>query len=464
MMKKKILVLLPDGVGLRNFAYSDFHSVGVEQGFDICFWNNTPFDLTALGFDEIKIDQAKSHPLTEIYKNARKQIELNQNIKKSGDAVYDTYRFPPSYKNLKNSVKSVATKIVEVLYNSDKGLEKVRSHIKKGERKTSYYQQSLATLKKEQPAMVFCTNQRPMASIAPILASQDLGIPTATFIFSWDNLPKATMVVETDYYFVWSEHMKNELLHYYPYIKANQVFVTGTPQFEAHFEKGYLLSREAFFKQYDLDLEKKYICYSGDDVTTSPDDPQYLEDTANAIRNLNEKGHRLGLLFRRCPVDFSGRYDEVIKKYSDVIVDLPPLWKKIGDGWNTILPIKEDVDLQQNTIAHTELVVNLGSSMVFDYVLHDKPCAYINYDVADKKVADWSVKKIYNYIHFRSMPTKNAVVWLNNPNEIAEKIESVLSDNSAIVEGARKWFEVINGTDARNASKNIWDGIKKIVN
>jgi hypothetical protein len=38
-----------------------------------------------------------------------------------------------------------------------------------------------------------------------LLAAQQLGIPTATFIFSWDNLPKATMVVETDYY-VWSDH------------------------------------------------------------------------------------------------------------------------------------------------------------------------------------------------------------------------------------------------------------------
>jgi hypothetical protein len=33
-----------------------------------------------------------------------------------------------------------------------------------------------------------------------LLAAQQLGIPTATFIFSWDNLLKATMVVETDYY------------------------------------------------------------------------------------------------------------------------------------------------------------------------------------------------------------------------------------------------------------------------
>jgi hypothetical protein len=57
-------------------------------------------------------------------------------------------------------------------------------------------------------------------AVAPLLAAQDLGIPTATFIFSWDNLPKATMVVEANYYFVWSHHMKRELLLYYPNIEG----------------------------------------------------------------------------------------------------------------------------------------------------------------------------------------------------------------------------------------------------
>ena len=43
-------------------------------------------------------------------------------------------------------------------------------------------------------------------------------------------------VVETDYYCVWSDHMKREVLQYYPFVKENQVFVTGTPQFEPHYD------------------------------------------------------------------------------------------------------------------------------------------------------------------------------------------------------------------------------------
>jgi hypothetical protein len=463
MQNNTILILLPDGIGLRNFAYSNFHAFGIKENFDIVYWNNTPFDLTDLGFKEIKIQNSKSHPLTETYKNIRKQIELNLNIRKTKDRVYDTYRFPFSYATITKAIKSSITQLLSFTHSSPFGLKRIRRKVKQEERKTLYYHQCLETLRKETPAMVFCTNQRPMTAIAPLLAAQELGIPTATFIFSWDNLPKATMVVETDFYFVWSDLMKKELLFYYPYITEKQIFVTGTPQFESHFDKNKLLSKTDFFNQNGLDLHKKYICYSGDDVTTCPDDPKYLEDVAIAIRELNKKGLSLGIIFRRCPVDFSDRYDFVLESYKDVITPIAPLWEKIGGGWNTVLPTQADLDLQLNTIYHTEMVVNLGSSMVFDYVAHHKACAFINYDVANKKISDWSVKKIYNYVHFRSMPNTETVFWINSPDEIATIIKKGISDNQIVIESAKKWFEIINQHPPQEASQRIWEGIKTII-
>lgn len=463
MQNNKIFILLPDGVGLRNFAYSNINDIGKKEGFNVVFWNNTPFDLTELGFKEIKIQNSKSHPLTETYKNARKQIELNLYVRQTKDSVYTTYRFPFSYATFSKAIKSIATQLLSFTHSSKYGLKRVRTKIKHEERKTLYYQQCLETLKKEKPAMVFCTNQRPMTAIAPVLAAQELGIPTATFIFSWDNLPKATMVVETDYYFVWSDLMKKELLFYYPYIQEQKIFVTGTPQFESHFDTSKLLSREEFFHQNDLCSDKKYICYSGDDVTTCPDDPKYLEDVAEAVRTLNDEGYNLRIIFRRCPVDFSDRYDYVLSEFKDIITPIIPLWKKIGEDWNTILPTQADLNLQMNTIAHTEMVINLGSSMVFDFATHNKACAFINYDVAVKTDSNWSVKKIYNYIHFRSMPDRNAVYWINSPNAIAEIIKKGLESNSSIIESAQKWFEIINKHKPQLASKRIWNAIKTIV-
>ncbi|EJL66763.1 hypothetical protein [Flavobacterium sp. CF136] len=463
MKNNKIFILLPDGVGLRNFAFTNFHKIGIENGFDITFWNNTPFQLKELGFKEIKIEKAKTHSFTDIYKNVRKHIELNLNIKKSDDIVYDTYRFPFSYKGIKNKIKSLTAESLIYFYSSEKGLNVIREKIKRNEKKTIYYQKCLEALQSEKPAIIFCTNQRPTLAIAPILAAKELGIPTATFIFSWDNLPKATMVVETDYYFVWSEHMKNELLNYYPYIEEKQVFVSGTPQFETHFNTDNLVSRDLFFEQNKLDVNKKYICYSGDDITTCPDDAEYLKDVAEAVRNLNHEGNNLGVVFRRCPVDFSDRYNKILEDYKDIIIPIAPAWQKISEDWNTILPTQADIILHANTIKHTEMVVNLGSSMVFDYVSFKKPCAFINYDVANKKDKNWSVIKIYNYIHFRSMPDKESVVWLNSSKEIAQKIRASLSNSNAIIDNAQKWFEKINQSTPQLASQRIWEGIKQIV-
>ncbi|HRB73239.1 MAG TPA: hypothetical protein PK776_15485 [Flavobacterium sp.] len=109
MPNNKIFILLPDGIGLRNFAYSKFYELGITQGYDVVFWNNTPFQLSDLGFKDIPIQNPKTNKQTEIYKNARKQIELNLNKKKFQDAVYDTYRFPYAYKNIKTAAKSILT-------------------------------------------------------------------------------------------------------------------------------------------------------------------------------------------------------------------------------------------------------------------------------------------------------------------------------------------------------------------
>lgn len=461
MLNNKIFILLPDGIGLRNFAYTSFYKLGKEQGFNVVFWNTTPFKLVDLGFKEIKIENAKTHLLTDIYKNVKIQAELNLNIKKTNDKVYNSYRFPFSYKTVNSAIKSIVIQLLSLTHSSAKGIEILRKKIREGERKTLYYNQCKETLKKDKPAFVFCTNQRMSLAIAPLLAAQDLKIPTATFIFSWDNLPKGTMAVETDYYFVWSFHMKKELLYYYPYIKENQIIVTGTPQFENHFQVNNIISKEIFFKQNGLDIEKKYICYSGDDVTTSPYDPEYLVYLIQAIRDLNEKGKQLGIIFRKCPVDFSKRFNSILEENKDIVVAIEPRWDKIGEGWNTILPTKEDSVLQLNIITHTELVVNLGSSMVFDYVAHKKPCAYMNYNPG-RKDHNWSAEKIYNFVHFRSMPD-NAVVWLNSPDEIADKIEMLLSDEAQkVVENAQEWFEKINLHPAHEASNRIWEAIDQI--
>ncbi|WP_299888611.1 CDP-glycerol glycerophosphotransferase family protein [uncultured Lacinutrix sp.] len=464
-MKKKVFVFFPDGVGLRNFAFTNFKTIGEQMGFDITYWNNTIFSLKDnLGFNEVTIEDHTAHKLLPIYSRARKRAELNVSRDKFNDPVYPTYKFPFNYKGVKNVIRSLYAKWLIGLYSSEQGIVKLRQKINTLERSTSKYKYCKAQLEAHKPDLIFCTTQRATQSISALLAAKDLGIPTVAFVYSWDNVPKAMQVVESDYYFVWSDLMKNEVLKYYPFVKEEQVFVTGTPQFEPHFDDNLKQSREDFFKEHNLDVNKKYICYSGDDETTSPLDQYYLEDLANAVRSLNSKGENLGIIYRKCPVDFTPRYDAVIEANKDIIEVLDPIWKQVGDQWNQILPAKEDFKELYNVCEHSEFVTNVCSSTVFDFVAHKKPCIYYNYEQPQLKKGIRDIGQNYKYVHFRSMPSSEAAVFCTDKKDLESIVKNILDGKTSNVKDGLEWFEIVAGKHPTEASRHIWESINSVLN
>lgn len=462
MTKKKVFILFPDGGGLRNFAFSDFKSIGDGLDFDIVYWNNSKFPIKkTLGFDEIKIENYSVHPLTPLFSRARKHIELNISKKKFNDDVYETYKFPLNFKGIKNILKSIFVLFLIRFYGSEKGLKSLREKIENLERKNLKYKACKSQLEIHKPTVVFCSNQRNTQAISALIAARDLGIATVCFVQSWDNVPKAMHVVETDYYLVWSDLMKMELLKYYPFINENQVFVTGTPQFEMHYKATLLQSREAFFKRYNLDVSKKYICFSGDDETTSPLDQFYLEDLANAVRSLNLKGENLGIIYRKCPFDISSRYNQVLEANKDIVKVLTPYWEQI-DHKDDMMPLPEDSAMLYNVCEHSEFVTNVCSSTVFDFVAHNKSCIYYNYEQPQLKKGIRDIGQNYNYVHFRSMPSKDAVIFCTDKNELETLVLNVLNGEISNVADGLKWYEIVVGKTPMDSCSKIWRALSDI--
>ena len=84
-MSKKAFIFLPDGVGLRNFALTNFNAIGTALGYEMVYWNNTPFKIKEeLGYDEVNITNHQLNPWTTVYTRARKRCELNVFDKKYG--------------------------------------------------------------------------------------------------------------------------------------------------------------------------------------------------------------------------------------------------------------------------------------------------------------------------------------------------------------------------------------------
>ena len=441
-MKKnnKIVLLFPDGVGIRNYLYSDVFK-GMEK--QLVLFHAFDAKTEQAVKDITSIENSISIPK---YSESLKEKFLRELIclarLKHNAKTVDNPTILTNWKsNHKGIFKTLFYKCIELashLFTSYERILKLEKWYQKAIRNTNFYKEVREILVANAPEKLFCSHQRGVQCAPIFAAAQDLGIETITVIYSWDNLPKARMALQANKYLVWSDYMRQELKMYYPEIKEQQIFVTGTPQFECYHQPENIIPKEVFYERYNLDTHKKIICYSGDDVLTCPDDPLYLADLADELVKHNLEAE-YQILLRRCPVDVSGRFDAIISKYPDLIKQAPPLWNfESNSSWTTIYPLPEDVKLLVSTVYYSDLVVNLGSTMAFDFGMFDKPCAYINYDQENKVNSNWSVKWIYQLQHFKSMVDKNSVIWINNKSEIKDKV--ILNKSSDSLE---KWKDVV---------------------
>jgi len=447
---KRILLLVPDGIGIKNYLYSD---VFKNSEMEVSLFHN--FDDDTLSHISRQVDIKASVVIPKYTESIREKFlrelihlsRLRFNAKHVENPTILKF-WKRSHKSLKLKIFYAAIRLSARSVRSYGHIEALELYYELALQKNPFYQQITTILKAAAPTRIFCTHQRALVAPTIFKAARDLGILTSTVIYSWDNIPKARLALRSDTYLVWSDHMKEELHTFYPDIPLDQILITGTPQFEFYKDPKNIYDKDEFFRKYGLDENKMLICFSGDDVKTSPYDPEYLDDFATQI-TLEGRAEDFQIIFRRCPVDLSGRYDWVLDKFPNLIVDMPPLWNFNSKKWTAVYPTFEDVKLLVSLAFYADVVVNVGSTMAFDFGMFDKPCIYINYD--HKKDPNWSVDTIYQYQHFRSMPSKKAVFWLPSASEIIPLLDTVKADNTTQL---KQWLKVVV-SDPESASENI---------
>ncbi|MBX2828653.1 MAG: hypothetical protein KTR22_10840 [Flavobacteriaceae bacterium] len=447
---KQILVFTPDGTGIKNYLYS---SVFKNTDAEISLFHN--FDEDTLSQISTNIAIRNTYEIPSYSESIREKflrelihaVRIRENAKREKNPTIFAFR-KKNHKGWKLKLFFSLVNLRAKFVRGERSLQKLETKYEKALTKNDFYASIRKLLNDIQPDTVFCTHQRALKAPTVFKAARDMGVKTVTVIYSWDNIPKARLALRADSYLLWSDYMKEETQRFYPELPEEQLLVTGTPQFEFYNDPTNIIPKEEFYGRYGLDPSKKIVCFSGDDVKTSPYDPYYLRDLAEGITKAGMEGN-YQIVFRRCPVDVSGRYDWVLKEYPDLIVDMPPLWNFNSAIWTAIYPQYDDVKLLVSLAYYGDIVINVGSTMAFDFGMFQKPCIYINYDhVSDP---NWSVDTIYNYQHFRSMPHKKAVYWWNERSEIAGIIQEALDHPKTRIE---EWFGiVVNHNDS--ASENV---------
>jgi hypothetical protein len=293
--------------------------------------------------------------------------------------------------------------------------------------------------------------------LAPVLAAKKLGIPTATFIFSWDNLTsKGRIAAPFDHYLVWSELMRSQLLQFYPDVPPENVHLVGTPQFDVYADKRMLWTREEFFRRIGADPQRPLICYSGGDATNAPEDPLHVGVLMEHIRSGRIAGNPQVLL-RPSPVDDGQRYRKIAEDYPELIV-AQPAWVHAEPGnWAAVVPVPEDVQFMANLMQYADINVNFGSTMTIDFSIHDKPVVNIAFDLSEEPpfgMTLWEYQSSFE--HYNPVIELGAARLARSAEQLADHVNAYLRDPTLDREGRRKIVELQVGVPVgRSVARTI---------
>lgn len=276
--------------------------------------------------------------------------------------------------------------------------------------------------KRLRPALVFNGSHVHSGLAVPAVeAAQSLGIPTATFIFSWDNLTSQGRVAPLcDYYLVWNDQIRQQLLNIYHSIRPDQVFVTGTPQFDLHFKEESYWTREEFCARVGADPARPIVLYTTGMPNHMPGEPTIVERIADVLSEMKTYP-KPQLLVRVYPKDRTARFDALKHSRRDILFPEVP-WEP---GWLT--PKAEDGALLVNTLRHAAVGINVASTLSLELCMFDKPVINVAYNPPGISLDEVSYARYYEFDHYRPLAQSGAVMVAKSEMEMAEMLHRALS-------------------------------------
>jgi hypothetical protein len=313
------------------------------------------------------------------------------------------------------------------------------------------------------PGVVFSSQQAAPEILAPVLAAKSLGIPTASFIFSWDNLSsKGRIAAPFDHFLVWSDHMGQELMRFYRDITEQCVHIVGTPQFDPYADASLLWSRDEYCRRVGADPQRPIICYSGGDPGNAKEDPQHLDVLLRQIR-AGQIRQQPQVLLRSGPSDPGTRYAQLRSNYPELIFVPPVCYHTRPGDWRGVIPQAEDIQLLANLIRHADLNINFASTMTLDFAIYDKPVINVAFDVSSPPHFNMPMWDYYQkWDHYRPVIEFAAARFARSPDELADHVNAYLDDPTLDREGRAKFRQQQISVPIGNSTEEVLSVLQQI--
>jgi CDP-Glycerol:Poly(glycerophosphate) glycerophosphotransferase len=279
-------------------------------------------------------------------------------------------------------------------------------------------------------------------------------VPSVAVDLSWDNLTnKLFPIRRLTRLAVWNSTMRREAheLHGYP---LENVEVTGPPQFDHYFRGAAASSRADFCRRVGVDPARKLVT-----LTTIPAESYSRHDVIidgllDAIRR-NELAAACDLLVRVHPRDDLSRYDRYTG-LPHVVVEKPFRESaRSGDG-HAVDVTRENARHLGETMRHSDVVLNVASTITIEAAIFDTPIVNIAFDDAPAEARPFleSPLRYYSYTHYQQIVRTGAAPIAKTAAEMIDLVNAYLADPARDAESRRRVVaEQCEFTDGRSAER-----------
>lgn len=261
------------------------------------------------------------------------------------------------------------------------------------------------------------------------------GIKTLGMTLSWDNLySKTFLLAHPDYLIVQTKKVEEQVRIRGDY--RGTIFICGIPQYDRHFSKKDIVSKEEFFKQIGADPAKRLIVYAFSGKQGLHLDFDIL-GIINEARNNGELAEKIDILARPYPrTDFPEKKLENIRRNYGILSFSAT--KHVGGGVNDWEFDEESIFLLENTLAHADIVITMYSTFFIEAAIFDKPIIGIAFD-GSKKLPYWdSASRFFEWDHLRDIKLLGGIWLVHNKDELIKAINKYLKSPDFMTEGRKK--------------------------
>jgi len=312
-----------------------------------------------------------------------------------------------------------------------------------------------AVFARHQPTVVAVATPGLIFAEIPLLrAARRRRVPTMAVDLSWDNLTNKLLPIrKVDKLVVWNSTMRREAHELHGY-ELDAIDVAGPPQFDRYFSGESRTTREEFCRRVGLNPARRILALTTIPAEAYPRHDIVIDRLLNAITTA-AISPACDLLVRLHPRDDIRKYERYAGT-PHLAVEKPfRASARSGDG-HSVDVTAENTRHLADTMYHSDVVLNVASTIAIEASIFDTPVVNIAFDQDDADVRPFlaSPLRYYSYTHYQQIVNAGAVRVARSPTEMIDLVNAYLADPSLDAAGRRRVVtERCEFTDGRSADR-----------